>query len=142
MDPKGSIATNSLWLQKPKAKAAPKKTASKAAPKKLTQTTLTAKPATKAKAASKKRAKPDSDDDDNIDEDDDHMSDDSMLSHTPPKKAKKSAGPTKKGGSKPLADLENESFGFEGSVEPSKKTDVSEKYQKASIHDAFCRTHG
>ncbi|RAL03925.1 DNA topoisomerase 2 [Aspergillus ibericus CBS 121593] len=116
---------------KPKAKAAPKKTATKAAPKKLTQTTLTAKPAAKAKAASKKRAKPDSDDDDNMDnDDDDHMSDDSVLSHTPPKKAKKSAGPTKKSGSKPLADLENEAFENDDSAEPSKNTDVSEKYQK------------
>ncbi|CAK96636.1 uncharacterized protein An08g08550 [Aspergillus niger] len=116
---------------KPKAKAAPKKAASKAAPKKLTQTTLTTK--TTSKAASKKRAKPDSDDDDNMDDDDDHMSDDSVLSHTPPKKAKKTAGPSKKGGAKPLADVENESFGKDDSVEPGKSNNASEKYQKASI---------
>ncbi|GES61190.1 DNA topoisomerase II [Aspergillus terreus] len=112
---------------KPKAKAAPKK----AAPKKLTQTTLTGKG--KA-AASKKRAKPDSDEDmsdadpfDMGDDDDDN----SVLSHTPPKKQKK-APATKKGGSKPLADVENESFmdGIEESNNQDKDTNVSEKYQK------------
>ena len=95
----------------------------------MTQTTLSAKP-----AATKKRAKPASDDDD-----DDAMSDagqgsdddfDSALSQTPPKKAKKPPAP-KKGGSKPLADVENESVGNEG--EPSKGSNVSEKYQKVSV---------
>lgn len=68
-----------------------------------------------------------------MDDDDDHMSDDSVLSHTPPKKAKKTAGPSKKGGAKPLADVENESFGKDDSVEPGKSNNASEKYQKASI---------
>ncbi|KAB8277202.1 DNA topoisomerase [Aspergillus minisclerotigenes] len=108
---------------KPKAKAAPKKAA---APKKMTQTTLTGKATGKA-AASKKRAKPDSDDDDMSDGDplDDE---DSVLSHTPPKKAKK-APASKKGGSKPLADVENESFTNEADAGP-KDSNVSEKYQK------------
>ncbi|KAB8264230.1 DNA topoisomerase [Aspergillus pseudonomiae] len=108
---------------KPKAKAAPKKAA---APKKMTQTTLTSKATGKA-AASKKRAKPDSDDDDMSDGDqlDD---DDSVLSHTPPKKAKK-APAAKKGGSKPLADVENESFTNDADAGP-KDSNVSEKYQK------------
>ena len=54
---------------------------------------------------------------------------DSALSQTPPKKAKKPPAP-KKGGSKPLADVENESVGNEG--EPSKDSNSSEKYQKVS----------
>lgn len=109
---------NAIVLQKPKAKAAPKKAASaKPAAKKLTQTTL--KP--KAKSAfTKKKAKADSEDEMS----DAHMSDDdSVLSHTPPK-AKKASAP-KRAGSKPLADVENESFGGEGA-------DASDKYQKVS----------
>ncbi|KAI9040564.1 DNA topoisomerase 2 [Aspergillus affinis] len=110
---------------KPKAKAAPKKAA---APKKTTQTTLTGKAPGKT-AASKKRAKADSEDELS---DGGKMSDnDSALSHTPPKKAKK--GPVaKRAGSKPLADVENESFTGEGAEEPSKETNASERYQKLS----------
>ncbi|KAH1306527.1 DNA topoisomerase 2 [Aspergillus fumigatus] len=109
---------------KPRAKAAPKK----AAPKKLTQTKLTAKPAAKA-TASKKRSKPDSEDDLS---DDMGMSDDdsdSSLSQTPPKKVKK-APASKKGGSNPLADVENESFGGDIGDQPATSTNASEKYQK------------
>ncbi|KAL4892778.1 DNA topoisomerase [Aspergillus ambiguus] len=114
---------------KPKAKAAPKK----AAPKKLTQSTLTGKGKT---AAAKKRAKADSDEDmsdaDPFDmgDDDDDDDDNSMLSHTPPKKQKKTPA-TKKGGAKPLVDVENESFTMDGVEESNNKdTNVSEKYQK------------
>lgn len=93
----------------------------------MTQTTLTGK-STGRPAASKKRAKPESEDDGS---DDDNMSaDDSVLSHTPPKKAKK-APAAKKGGSQPLADLENESLGMDGVEETGKDSNVSEKYQKA-----------
>ncbi|KAK9590348.1 DNA topoisomerase 2 [Aspergillus fumigatus] len=109
---------------KPRAKAAPKK----AARKKLTQTKLTAKPAAKA-TASKKRSKPDSEDDLS---DDMGMSDDdsdSSLSQTPPKKVKK-APASKKGGSNPLADVENESFGGDIGDQPATSTNASEKYQK------------
>ncbi|KAE8162993.1 DNA topoisomerase [Aspergillus tamarii] len=109
---------------KPKAKAAPKKAA---APKKMTQTTLTGKSTGKA-AASKKRAKPDSDDDDDMSDGDQLDDDDSVLSHTPPKKAKK-APVAKKGGAKPLADVENESFTNDADAGP-KDSNVSEKYQK------------
>lgn len=111
-----------LISQKPKAKAAPKKpVASKAAPKKMTQTTLTTKP-TGRPAAAKKRAESVSEDD---------MSDnDSVLSHTPPKKTK-SVPASKKGGSKPLADVENESFGLDGAE--SKDTNSSDKYQKVGL---------
>lgn len=60
---------------------------------------------------------------------DDNMSvDDSVLSHTPPQKTKK-APASKKGGPKPLADLENEADGAE---EP-KESNATEKYQRASI---------
>ncbi|KAI1737275.1 DNA topoisomerase [Xylaria scruposa] len=112
---------------KPKAKAAVKKTASKpatkSAPKKLVQTTLKT-----AKAASKKRAKPDSDDDD----DDDAA--DSGFSHTPPSKKQKKAPAAKKSSGKPLAELENESTGLDGVSEPKPKPktgkSATETYQK------------
>lgn len=94
----------------------------------MTQTKLTAKPAAKA-TASKKRSKPDSEDDLS---DDMGMSDDdsdSSLSQTPPKKVKK-APASKKGGSNPLADVENESFGGDIGDQPATSTNASEKYQK------------
>lgn len=60
------------------------------------------------------------------------MSDaDSLLMDTPPK-AKKTAAP-KRAGSKPLADVENESYGGDAPSEgQSKNGDASEKYQKVS----------
>lgn len=116
-------------LQKPKVKAAPKKAASAKAPaKKLTQTTLKSK----AKSApAKKKAKVDSEDDmsDPVSDDDQ----DSLLSHTPPK-AKKASAP-KRAGSKPLADVENESFGGDSSSAPNKNANASDKYQKVSQKD-------
>jgi DNA topoisomerase-2 len=57
--------------------------------------------------------------------------DDSSLSQTPPKKVKK-APASKKGGSKPLADVENESFGGDVGDQPAQSTNASEKYQKVS----------
>lgn len=116
-------------LQKPKAKAAPKKAATaKPAAKKMTQTTL--KPKAKS-APAKKKVKADSEDDmSDVQMSDD---DDSQLSHTPPKAKKASAA--KRAGSKPLADVENESFGGEGASEaPSKNGNASEKYQKVSAN--------
>ncbi|KAJ5379735.1 DNA topoisomerase 2 [Penicillium cataractarum] len=108
---------------KTKAKPAPKKAAAKPAAKKAT----TVKPKAKT-AAAKKKAKADTEDEMS----DAHMSDDdadSLLSQTPPK-AKKAAAP-KRAGSKPLADVENESFGGDGTSEPPKeKGSASEKYQK------------
>ncbi|RWA14700.1 hypothetical protein EKO27_g468 [Xylaria grammica] len=109
---------------KPKAKAAAKKAAPKPAAKsvskKLVQTTLKT-----TKAAPKKRAKPDSDNDN-----DDAA--DSSFSHTPPsaKKQKKAPAP-KKSGSKPLAEVENESMNLDGVSEPKPKTKTAtETYQK------------
>ena len=113
-------------LQKPKAKAAPKKAAAaKPAAKKMTQTTLKAKP------AAKKKAKADSEDEVS----DAQMSDnDSLLSHTPPM-AKKAAAP-KRAGSKPLADVENESFGGDAPSEaPGKNGNASVKYQKVGFRN-------
>lgn len=57
------------------------------------------------------------------------MSDDDSLSQTPPK-AKKAAAP-KRAASKPLADVENESFGGDAPSD-SKNGNASEKYQKVS----------
>ncbi|KAJ5190194.1 DNA topoisomerase II eukaryotic-type [Penicillium cinerascens] len=115
---------------KPKAKAASKKAANapKATTKKMTQTTL--KPKAKS-APAKKKAKADSEDEmsDAHMSDDDDDDGDSLLSHTPPK-AKKASAP-KRAGSKPLADVENESFGGEGVSEAAGKNgNASEKYQK------------
>lgn len=116
--------TDFLGSQKSKAKAPPKKAAAKPAAKKAAGTTLKAK----GKAPAKKKVKADSDDEMS----DVHMSDDdadSLLSQTPPK-AKKAA-PSKRAGSKPLADVENESFGGDATSEaPKEKTSASEKYQK------------
>ncbi|KAL5336026.1 DNA topoisomerase [Aspergillus crustosus] len=102
---------------KPKAikKAAPKKAPAKSA----------AKPAAKGK----KKAKADSEDE--MSDHDDPLEGDSVLSQTPPKKTQTAAA-AKKGGSKPLADVENESFTLEGSVEPSKEVKASEKYKMLS----------
>lgn len=94
----------------------------------MTQSTLTGKKPAVKSTASKKRAKPDSDDDDGMSDGMPSDDDDSVMSKTPPKKAKK-APAAKKGGSKPLADVENESFGNE---DAPKDQNVSEKYQKVS----------
>lgn len=56
------------------------------------------------------------------------MSDDDSLSHTPPK-AKKPAA-TKRAGSKPLADVENESHG-DGALDAPTGNN-GDKYQKVS----------
>ncbi|KAI0457803.1 DNA topoisomerase [Xylaria acuta] len=111
---------------KPKAKAAVKKAASKpstkSAPKKLVQTTLKT-----AKAVPKKRTKPDSDNDDDAA--------DSGFSNTPPSAKKQKKAPVaKKSSGKPLAELENESTGLDGTSEPKSKgkagKTATETYQK------------
>lgn len=121
-------------LQKSKAKAAPKKAPAKSAPKKMTQTTLKAKPASKS-APAKKRTKADSEDEVS----NSHLSDDdSLLSHTPPK-AKKASAP-KRAGSKPLADVENESFGADGQSDAAPKNgSASDKYQKVCFISGIYR---
>ncbi|KAK4540471.1 DNA topoisomerase 2 [Oleoguttula mirabilis] len=115
------------------AKAPAKKAAAtkpKAAPK---QTTLKLP---KAAPKPRKRAKPDSDEE-NGDDDDIAMNDDSLLSNTPPSaKKQKKAPPPKKTASKPLAEVENESFNFDGAAETEpkpkaqKKGTATEQYQK------------
>lgn len=57
------------------------------------------------------------------------MSDDDSLSQTPPKAKKATA--TKRAASKPLADVENESFGGDAASD-SKNGNASQKYQKVS----------
>lgn len=92
----------------------------------MTQTTL--KPKAKS-APAKKKTKADTEDEMS----DTHMSDDddSLLSHTPPK-AKKASAP-KRAGSKPLADVENESFGGDGASEGTgNNANASDRYQKVS----------
>ncbi|ESA42913.1 hypothetical protein GE21DRAFT_5916 [Neurospora crassa] len=113
---------------KPKAKKpAAKKAAAPKAPaaKKLTQTTLTG-----AKAAGKKRPKPDSEDEDGSFGSD---KDDGMLDNTPPNAKKQKKAPVKKAAGKPLAEIENDSMQID-SVAPAKKTGAAktatEMYQK------------
>ena len=91
----------------------------------------------KAKAAPKpkKRAKPDSDEE-NSDHDGDSMDDDSLLSNTPPSNKKQKKAPAaKKTASKPLQEVENESFAFDGASDAkpkagAKKGAASDQYQK------------
>lgn len=122
-------------VKAPKAKAAPKKAAgpAKARGRPAKDPGAAAKP--KAKAAPKKKRKDDSDDENSdIDMDEDPVDDDeSLLADTPPKQ-KKAPAPKKTSG-KPLADIANESFGFDGSddgpVSKPKKGPggASDKYQ-------------
>jgi DNA topoisomerase-2 len=101
-----------------KPKAAPKKAAAPAKPRGRPPKDAAAKP--KAKAAPKKKAKDVSDDENSdVDMDEDPFDDESLLADTPPKQ-KKAPGPKKSSG-KPLADIENESFGMEGTDEPAEK---------------------
>ncbi|TKA74110.1 hypothetical protein B0A55_07082 [Friedmanniomyces simplex] len=130
-------ASSDFEAPKPKAKAPAKKAAAapkpKAAPK---QTTLkVAKPAAAPKA--KKRAKPESDEE-NSNVDAHANNDDSLLSNTPPsaKKQKKAPARSKAAVSKPLMELENESFNFDGAADDKpvfkaqKKGTSTEQYQK------------
>ncbi|KAL2817587.1 DNA topoisomerase [Aspergillus granulosus] len=104
----------------------PKKTTKKASPKRAKPAKAPAKPPAKGK----KRAKLDSEDE--MSDNDNPLDNDSVLSHTPPKKTQKTAT-AKKAGAKPLADVENESFTMEGSVEPSKEEGkASDKYKMLS----------
>lgn len=114
-------------VAKPKAKAAPKKAASKAAPKtasktaskKMVQPTLKT-----AKAAPKKRSKPESDDDN----DDNDVS---GFSNTPPSAKKQRKAPaSKKTSGPPLGEIENDSMMLDDDPKPSKKKTATETYQK------------
>ncbi|AEO70781.1 DNA topoisomerase 2-like protein [Thermothielavioides terrestris NRRL 8126] len=104
---------------KPKAKAAPNKTAT-AKPAKMIQTTLTG-----GKAAPKKRPKQESD-----------AEDDGLGASTPPKKQKKA--PVKKSSNKPLAPIENESVVIDDNDDdapiakpaPKSTKSATETYQK------------
>lgn len=109
-----------------KAKAAPKKAPAPAKPRGL-KAGAAAKP--KAKAAPKKMANNDENSD--IDMDEDPLDDDeSLLADTPPKQ-KKAPAPKKTSG-KPLADIENESFGMEEMAGKKAAGGASSKYQMVS----------
>lgn len=83
-----------------------------------------------AKAAPKKRAKPESDVE-NSDDDVDSLHDDTLLSNTPPMAKKQKKAPAPKSGSQPLAELENESFAVDGASEAKpKKKGATDQYQK------------
>jgi DNA topoisomerase II len=124
-----------IYLQKAKAKAAPKKAtaplkapkATKAAPKKMVQTTLKA-----TKPTTKKRPKPESDDEDPP-SDQDSLNDASLLSNTPPSAKKQKKAPANKSAGKPLQDIANDSMNLDGPSEPRpppKKKSATEQYQK------------
>jgi DNA topoisomerase-2 len=124
------------------AKPAPKKAAAPAKPRGRPAGTTAAKP--KAKAAPKKKAKAISDDENSdVDMGGDAIEDDeSLLADTP--KPKKAPAPKKASG-KPLADIENESFGMDGSDDvPAAKGKkgaggASSKYQMVSVPIVSCR---
>ncbi|MCJ1260791.1 DNA topoisomerase 2 [Lobaria immixta] len=119
---------------KPKAapKAAPKKAATvKATSKKTSQTTVKPKPKL---VKSKKRPKPDSEDEDSSTE---RVSqhDDSVLSATPPEAKKQKRAPaSKKTGTKPLREVENEALNLDGTTDapPKNASKSTDQYQKAS----------
>jgi DNA topoisomerase-2 len=95
----------------------------------MVQTTLKT-----TKTISKKRPKPESDEDEDAPSDIDSMHDVSLLSNTPPStKKQKKAPAAKKGGGKPLYDIENESMNFDGGADlqpMTKKKDATAQYQK------------
>ncbi|KAK0744143.1 DNA topoisomerase 2-like protein [Schizothecium vesticola] len=102
---------------KPAAKKAPVARAKKA----MVQTTLSG-----AKAASKKRPKPESEG-----EADSIMGDAaSVLSHTPPSSKKQKKAPAKKSSGKILAEIENDSMQLDGPSVSKKKKTATETYQK------------
>ncbi|KAH6607636.1 dna topoisomerase ii [Trichoderma cornu-damae] len=105
------------YVPKPKAKAA----SAKPAVKKMVQTTLKSKPAPKKRPI----VESDGDDDDDVDAS-------SGFSNTPPTaKKQKTTAPSKKSGSKPLAELENDSMALDDDPKPaSKKKTATETYQK------------
>lgn len=120
-----------------KPKPAPKKAAGPAKPRgRPAKDATAAKP--KPKAAPKKKRKDESDNENSdIDMDEDPFDDDeSLLADTPPKQ-KKAPAPKKASG-QPLADIANESFGFDGSddvpaAKPKKGAGgASDKYQMVS----------
>lgn len=94
----------------------------------------------KAPAKPKKRAKPESDEE-NSDIDANSLNDDSLLSNdnTPPKAKKQKQAPARpaKTNAKPLVEVENESFNFDGaadakppSAKKGKKGGATDQYQK------------
>jgi DNA topoisomerase-2 len=120
-----------------KTKAAPKKAAT--APKPRGRPAgATAKP--KAKAAPKKKAMSDEENSD-VDMDGNPLDDDeSLLQDTPPKQ-KKAPAPKKTSG-KPLADIDNESFGMEAAALKKAGGDASSKYQMVRMPSKISMSEG
>lgn len=82
--------------------------------------------------ASKKRPKPESDEE-NVLGNSDSANDDSLLSHTPPSAKKQKTAPVmKKSAGTALQPVENESFGYDGTLDTKAKKagNASEQYQK------------
>ncbi|KAL4908501.1 hypothetical protein BDW74DRAFT_147529 [Aspergillus multicolor] len=109
----------------------PKKAAKKASPKKAPAKRA---PAKKAATKPKKKAKADSEDE--MSDHDDPLDEDSgALSHTPPKKAP--AAKAKQGGSKPLANIDNEATpsGKSGKILKSRGDKYEQKELRQQIYD-------
>ncbi|KAF2277175.1 type II DNA topoisomerase [Westerdykella ornata] len=89
----------------------------------------------KAKAVQKKKSKPLSDvENSDVDMDEDPLDDESLLNDTPPKAKKPTVSRPVKSGGKQMAEIVNESFGFDGADEPTPKAKkaaggASDKYQ-------------
>jgi DNA topoisomerase-2 len=120
-----------------KAKAAPKKAT--AVPKPRGRPAgATAKP--KAKAASKKKVVSDEENSD-VDMDEDPLdNDESLLQDTPPKQ-KKAPAPKKTSG-KPLADIDNDSFGMEAAALKKAGGGASSKYQMVRMSTKTSMSEG
>ncbi|OAT13642.1 DNA topoisomerase II [Blastomyces gilchristii SLH14081] len=123
-------ASSDFIPEVPKSKAkAPKKAATATKPRAPAKKTAKASAKPKGAAATKKKAKVDTEEE--LSDYDEAGGDDvaSLLSATPPNaaaKGKKSGG-SKKTSSKPLGNVENESFGMDGAATPKES---SERYQK------------
>jgi DNA topoisomerase II len=126
-------------FQKPKV-VAKKVTAAKPKPtaKKLTQAVLKN---AKSKAVPKKRRKSDSDEENSdMDVNDGNFSDESLLQDTPPKRQKTGPGPKKSSG-KPLAEIDNESFQFDGAAEDAAKAQGNNKSATERYQELTPREH-
>ncbi|EQL29951.1 DNA topoisomerase II [Blastomyces dermatitidis ATCC 26199] len=123
-------ASSDFIPEVPKSKGkAPKKAATATKPRAPAKKTAKASAKPKGAAATKKKAKVDTEEE--LSDYDEAGGDDvaSLLSATPPNaaaKGKKSGG-SKKTSSKPLGNVENESFGMDGAATPKES---SERYQK------------
>ena len=98
-----------------------------------------------AKAAPKKRTKPESDVENTDLSMDESAGDGSHLSVTPPSAKKQKKMPvSKKTGGNPLQPIDNETFGsaeVASKAQPKKQLSATEQYQKVSFLDAHFQLH-